>query len=250
MKKILETLKRKWAEYLLEIIVITIGILGAFILNNWNDNRANRILETEIYNDLYMSLQTDSIQLVKIIGDLKASIEAQKKIIQNNHDDLISKYNAQILLNDFYRGIYSFFPKKGVYNLLMRNNQLDLITSDNIKSQLIELYDYEYQRYQNIDLIIDGKFQNSFIRIMNVEIQFFSSITLETDTINLKLNLHEDLNQTLFRDNYQELRAVAREVFDVTLGAYLSLYRIEKQVHNLLDSLRPLKEKMHLTKPL
>jgi hypothetical protein len=36
MKKILETLKRKWAEYLLEVLVIVIGIITAFYLDAWH----------------------------------------------------------------------------------------------------------------------------------------------------------------------------------------------------------------------
>ena len=58
MKDILTALKRNWAKYLLEILAITIGILGAFILESCNDGTGTRyqayftfITQRDIYPD-------------------------------------------------------------------------------------------------------------------------------------------------------------------------------------------------------
>ncbi len=52
MKRLLTTLKDKWPEYLLEIIVLVLGIYGAFALERWNDDKnrlgRERVLLTEL----------------------------------------------------------------------------------------------------------------------------------------------------------------------------------------------------------
>ncbi|MDA0194801.1 MAG: DUF6090 family protein [Bacteroidetes bacterium] len=63
MKKILETLKLKWPEYLLEIMVITIGILLAFGLNNWNENRKQSKNDIDFLISLKAELSTDTAAL-------------------------------------------------------------------------------------------------------------------------------------------------------------------------------------------
>ena len=60
MKKILETLKLKWAEYLLEILVIMIGILGAYALNNWNEDRKERSQQIILITQLLEDAKADS----------------------------------------------------------------------------------------------------------------------------------------------------------------------------------------------
>ena len=69
MKRLLTTLRDKWPEYLLEIIVLVIGIYGAFELDRWNENRRASRAEKEQLINVYEALRTDSAHfLLKPIG--------------------------------------------------------------------------------------------------------------------------------------------------------------------------------------
>jgi len=85
MKVILKTLKRKWAEYILEILGITIGILGAFALNNWNESRKEADFEYKILKEIHYSL----LENIEIIN----------RSIFYNHE---AKTSCKIILNQFH----------------------------------------------------------------------------------------------------------------------------------------------------
>lgn len=59
MKRIRTILKEKWPEYILEILVITLGILGAYALNNWNELSKAKAQEKDYIVRLIEDLNKD-----------------------------------------------------------------------------------------------------------------------------------------------------------------------------------------------
>ena len=64
MKAIFSHIRDHWIKYSLETLVVMVGILGAYALNNWNDQRKDTKIELEIYAELNASLKSDSVKLV------------------------------------------------------------------------------------------------------------------------------------------------------------------------------------------
>jgi type II secretory pathway pseudopilin PulG len=71
MKRIFTTLAQKWPEYLLEILVLIIGIYGAFALDNWNESRKARIVEQQLLSAMLEDLRLDAIAFNNFISRTK-----------------------------------------------------------------------------------------------------------------------------------------------------------------------------------
>ena len=59
MKTIIAHLKENWIKYGFEALVVTIGILGAFTLNNWNENLKERKKEKILLQQLKEDFETN-----------------------------------------------------------------------------------------------------------------------------------------------------------------------------------------------
>lgn len=172
MKRILTTLSQKWPEYLLEILVITIGIYGAFELESWGDNNDRRKSELEILKGCKTELTADLKDINLNIKDLTRSLESIDIVIKalegdaSYHDSLAGHFNYTLLPLHFVHSTSTFET--------LKSKGLDLISNAELRSKLISLYDSKYgfflqgeseeidQVHYGMRHILPGRFESSY----------------------------------------------------------------------------------------
>lgn len=114
MKKLLSTLKQKWSDYLIEIVVISVGILIAFTLSNWGERRKQNNQLHQYRKNLRIELAVD-IETLEInqnnLARYKKSIVNYLDYYNSNNldiDTLISKMDSiDYGLNRFNTAVYT-----------------------------------------------------------------------------------------------------------------------------------------------
>jgi hypothetical protein len=172
MKRILSTLKEKWPEYILEILVLIIGIYGAFELSNYGENRNRRRSELEILKGCKTELVTDLAEINFNMNELRKSQNALNLILevfQNDgsyHDSLAFHFNYTLLPMHFVHSTSSFETAK--------SRGLDIISNTAIRSKLIAVYDSQYDFFlkaeqeelaevqYNMRHILPGRFESGY----------------------------------------------------------------------------------------
>lgn len=198
MKTILETLNRKWAEYLLEIIVIMIGILGAFMLNTWNENRKMKVKEIaillELRKDLVQTIDDISVNILALTQSIRSN-----KIIKHHIENKLSYHDS---LNYHYGSLYPYSStiiNQTTYDNL-RATGMDIITSDSLKAAISKLYGYDFKNLKLLeDMYQTEHYINNIKPLFMEEFSTFNKFSLNRlKPVNYdRLMRNPKLNQTI-----------------------------------------------------
>ena len=145
MRKILDTIKRKWAEYLLEILVITIGILVAFMLNNWNDLRKESSQELKLLKSLKVDLDENTQRLKQLISSDSILLERNRIVVQLLKDESSVFHDSLRVYFGNLNTYFAFFPQVMAYESL-KSEGVNLIKNDSLRFSIIKLFDDDYKQ--------------------------------------------------------------------------------------------------------
>lgn len=200
MKRILTTLSQKWPEYLLEILVITIGILGAFALNSWNENRKSHAFEQKMLGELIIGLDRD-ISDLQWNRSLNEKASASQKRILKWMDNEIDYYDT--LCYDFGKSNYwvSLSDNNGAYQNL-KNKDITLITNDSIRNAIVMLYEVSYDYYDEVEKLYHSLLLHKW---NNIDPKYFqnSSLNEEGKGSYFYVNCQQPISYDQLRKNHE-----------------------------------------------
>lgn len=138
MKKIIETLKRKWPDYLLEIIVIVLSIFGALELENWNENRKTKITEQAYLIALKEEFLYNQSELERSMKRNKRNLDsaaALSNFIGLDKTQITEKRLASLLLGTTLTEV-QFRPSTGVLNEIISSGKLAIFSNQQLRYTL------------------------------------------------------------------------------------------------------------------
>jgi hypothetical protein len=126
----------KYLKYAIgEIVLVVIGILIALQINNWNEQRKERIKENIIVKSLYDEFIENSKYTEERIQYLNASYNnGGIKLLEfcnDNHTDVTADGLLTLIENSFIGPGYS--PKVSTFNRIVNNEEFNFIRFDSIK---------------------------------------------------------------------------------------------------------------------
>ena len=144
-----------------EFLAVLLGITLSLYIDQKLDESVTAKTESSLLSDLQVSLNQDIDYAEIILDKIRTSLDAQEKLIAfscNEVDDLNSK-DLATLFNNVMRGSSSLFPRYGVYRSLVSNSEMKYIENQELKEKLINLYDFQFKQYENVDPIITNLYR-------------------------------------------------------------------------------------------
>ena len=158
MNKIKEHIKAEWYKYILEIIVIMIGILGAYALNNWNNTRKENIEQEKLISSLRRDYELNKVKLQSSIDEMDRLINGTELFLQfSQKKEIPITVDSLKMLADYALHHTKFFPSLTTYDQAISTGKISLLTNPKLLEHLTEFMRY-YGFYQSMGEIAANNF--------------------------------------------------------------------------------------------
>lgn len=163
----------KYLKYAIgEIVLVVIGILIALAINTWNENRKAREFETKMLIEIRSALTQDLTFFEDhLIGYRNQTIKEAAEFFNNYYlTKEIDSDSIDYYFYDLNFGIQVTF-NRGPYDAL-KSTGLDKISNDQLRSKMIEVYDFQYPRWEGLIMTSQKDNQSSMEEIIKTLIEY------------------------------------------------------------------------------
>ena len=148
----------KYARYAIgEIALVVIGILMALQINNWNENRLNKVLEKQYLSSLIIDLKGESKTMKsKVIDRFQPKINALLLAKKYYYGNYMITDTVAFIKKVSYGGVFSSgsnYGNSATYQELISTSNFKLIRNKTIKKDIINYYgarEFFKEYYNNI----------------------------------------------------------------------------------------------------
>lgn len=215
-----------------EIVLVVIGILIALQINNWNEDRKDRILEKQILTDIKKSL----------IADLKNQLGPNKDQLErdlSNINTLITTYQNKLPYNDSLKSKYRslMYSKAFKWEVTayknLENEGLDIISNQELKEKILRLYNMSYPE---METFIEN-FSKNLMSFYRPDMRTNFSFQYEGDeNFYTPLDYEALLNDPVFMNTLLSARINFQNIFDHT---HYTILQVKTVIKNIENELKP-----------
>jgi len=234
--KILSHLKSEWYKYVLEIVVVMLGILIAFNLEQWSETRSNKRKEIEILKEFKRALTADLLEMRGNIDFHEYSIRSSRIILKVIKENL--PYHDSLDVCFAHTHAFSVFSGRVGPIEQLKNTNLAIVSSDSLRLEIISMYDEVYPRIRMVELAI----RRDYEQLRDFDKLYFDAYNFDGVSTNKNIppslwGIMRPLNFTGLKEN-PEYAALLRARISNQMGL-LRIHYIpaEKSLSNLLHQI-------------
>lgn len=236
LRVIFNHLKSEWYKYIIEIIVVMLGILIAFNLEQWRDTRNNKKREIEILKEFKGALAADLVEMQNNIRMHEYSILSSRMILQVIQDNL--PYHDS--LDACFAHTHAFTTFSGRVGPIeqLKNTNLAIVSNDKLRLEIISMYDEAYPRIRLVELAIKRDYE----QLRDFDRLYFDAYDVDRVSTNKNIpppfwGIMRPLRFTELKTN-PEYAALLRARISNQMGLLRGHYKpTEKALSNLIDQI-------------